>query len=105
MELSQELARTPGDNISHVGHLGGMLIGFLYLNPTTNQMFTGLLKNFSFIKIKQVSKDTKNTNKNNHTVDQILDKIKKDGWEGLTEKEKAVLFQASQKRREDKHLN
>ena len=105
MELSQELARTPGDNISHVGHLGGMLIGFLYLNPTTNQIFENLLNFFSFIKIKKVSKDTKNTNENNHTVDQILDKIKKDGWEGLTEKEKSILFQASQKRRQDNHLN
>ena len=31
MEIAQELSRNPLDNISHIGHLGGMLIGFLYL--------------------------------------------------------------------------
>ena len=30
-ELSQELLRNPSDNVSHVGHLGGMFIGYLYL--------------------------------------------------------------------------
>ena len=105
MELSQELIRTPGDNISHVGHLGGMLIGFLYLNSTTNQIFTNWFNNFSFIKIKKISRGIKNTKENNHTVDQILDKIKKSGWEGLTEQEKSILFQASQKRRQNNHLN
>tara|TARA_B110000014_G_C20120352_1_gene593412 strand:- start:1043 stop:1822 length:780 start_codon:yes stop_codon:yes gene_type:complete len=96
MELSQELARNPLDNVSHIGHLGGMLIGFLYLKYG---------ENFSFIKIKRVSRTNKEMDIDNHTVDQILDKIKRSGWEGLTEKEKSTLFQASQKRSQDKHLN
>ena len=56
MELSQELARNPSDNISHIGHLGGMLIGFLYLK-FGNQFF----KKFTFIKIKKVDENIKKT--------------------------------------------
>ena len=31
IELFQEFSNDPNDNISHVGHLGGMFIGYLYL--------------------------------------------------------------------------
>ena len=99
MELSQELARNPSDNISHVGHLGGMLVGFLYLKFGHN-----IFQSLSFIKIRKVSK----TNKEDialKKVDDILDKLKVEGWDGLSDKEKSILFQASKQRRDDKHLN
>ena len=100
MEISQELARNPGDNISHIGHLGGMFIGFIYLKYG-NQ----ISKYFSFIKIRKVSQNKNTTNLDIDDVDRILDKLKTDGWDGLSEHEKSTLFQASKKRRQDNHLN
>ena len=38
-------------------------------------------------------------------VDLILDKLKQDGWDGLSENEKSILFQASKKRNKDHHIN
>jgi len=98
MEISQELARNPGDNISHIGHLGGMFIGFLYLK-FGHQM----LKQLPFIKIKKTSNTNKNIDVN--AVDDILDKLKIKGWDGLSEQEKSTLFQASKKRNQDHHIN
>ena len=96
MEISQELSRNPLDNISHIGHLGGMLIGFIYLK-FGNQ----IIKKLPFIKIRKKSKP----NSEVESVDLILDKLKREGWNGLNEKEKSKLFQASKKRNQDQHIN
>jgi len=98
MEISQELARNPVDNISHVGHLGGMLIGFLYLKYGHH-----FLKYLPFFKIRKVSNTNKDIEVN--TVDDILDKLKIEGWDNLSEQEKSILFQASKKRNQDHHVN
>ena len=96
MEISQELSRNPLDNISHIGHLGGMLIGFIYLK-FGNQ----IIKKLPFIKIRKKSQP----NSEVESVDLILDKLKREGWNGLNEKEKSKLFQASKKRNQDQHIN
>jgi membrane associated rhomboid family serine protease len=99
LEISQELARNPGDNISHIGHLGGMLIGFLYL-----KFGHQILKSLPFIKIKKAENPNQNISLNN--IDDILDKLKIEGWDGLSDKEKSILFQESKKRnQEDHHVN
>ena len=99
LEISQELARNPGDNISHIGHLGGMLIGFLYL-----KFGHQILKSLPFIKIKKAENQNQNISLNN--IDDILDKLKIEGWDGLSDKEKSILFQESKKRnQEDHHVN
>ena len=96
MEIAQELSRNPLDNISHIGHLGGMLIGFLYL-----KFGHKILNILPFIKIR---KNTKLKDEIDN-VDLILDKLKQDGWDGLSENEKSILFQASKKRNQDHHIN
>ncbi len=98
IEISQELARNPVDNISHIGHLGGMLIGFIYL-----KFGHYFLKNIPFIKVRNISKTQPKSN--DDTVDSILDKLKSEGWEGLSEKEKSILFKESKKRNQDQHIN
>lgn len=98
IEISQELATNSVDNISHVGHLGGMFIGFLYLKFGHH-----LFKKLSFIKIRNISNQKKSTEIDN--VNSILDKLKIEGWDGLTEKEKSALFQESKKRNQDQHIN
>ncbi len=99
LEISQELARNPGDNISHIGHLGGMLIGFIYLKYGHQ-----ILNFLPFIKIKKSENKNQNIPLNN--IDDILDKLKIEGWDGLSDKEKSILFQESKKRnQEDHHIN
>ena len=96
MEIAQELSRNPLDNISHIGHLGGMLIGFLYL-----KFGYKILNRLPFIKIRKKTKLKDDID----NVDLILDKLKQDGWDGLSENEKSILFQASKKRNKDHHIN
>ena len=96
MEIAQELSRNPLDNISHIGHLGGMLIGFLYL-----KFGRKILNRLPFIKIRKKTKLKDDID----NVDLILDKLKQDGWDGLSENEKSILFQASKKRNKDHHIN
>ena len=100
MELSQELLRN--DNISHIGHLGGMFFGYVYLKFG----FQLLGEKFSFIKIKRVSKNKKTQpNPDVNNIDNILDKLKLEGWDGLTDDEKGQLFQASKDRKKNHHIN
>ena len=100
MELSQELLRN--DNISHVGHLGGMFFGYIYLK-FGDKLFGN---KFSFIKIKKVPKDKKGHPASDiNNIDEILDKLKLEGWDGLTENEKSRLFQASKDRKNNHHIN
>ena len=75
--------------ISHLTHLSGMIIGFLYLKKN-------LIKNY-IPKIKIHDNDLKSSTKNNSMdeIDIILEKLKQNGWEGLTEIEKNRLFSAS----------
>ena len=96
MEIVQEIFTN--DQISHVGHLGGMFIGFIYL------LFSeGKIYNFSFIKVRKKKKS--HPENDIDYVDKILDKLKLKGWNGLTDDEKSVLFKASKERKNNQHLN
>ncbi len=96
-ELSQEIIRNPNDNVSHVGHLGGMLIGYFYLKYGKK-----FLSKISFIKVKKIKK--KKVIKIND-VDLILDKLKLKGWEGLDENEKSILYKASKDKQKHNSVN
>ena len=102
-ELFQEFANNPEDKTSHIGHLGGMFIGYIYLRfgHYIFNYFSKLLK----IKITKKPKSSNTTQKSTDNVDKILDKLKIEGWEGLTEVEKATLFQASKEKQKNQHLN
>ena len=99
-ELSQELLRNPSDNVSHVGHLGGMFVGYLYLKFGKNAFSF-----IPFIKIKKVKKNIDTDEPISTNIDIILDKLKLKGWEGLTEAEKSQLYKASKQKQKHNSIN
>lgn len=101
-----------GNAGGHIAHLGGAIYGFFYIKQLDSgrdwsvwfykwvNTFKAL---FSFrkksrIKVVHKKKNPKNYDPNGkqHTVDQILDKISKSGYDSLTTEEKNILFKASQ---------
>ncbi len=99
-ELSQELLRNPSDNVSHVGHLGGMLAGYLYIK-FGKQIFSKI----PFIKIRKIKNKIKNEKDTISDIDTILDKLKIEGWNGLTENEKSQLYIASKEKQKHNSIN
>ena len=110
------------DNVAHFAHLGGMLFGFILLlrwtrlhNP--NSWWERLKKHFSSPKKSPYNKNPKMTvnpggtyeqmqqpltptpsadlEEKRRRIDELLDKIKKSGYESLTTDEKNFLFDAS----------
>ena len=84
-------------NISHLTHLSGMVIGFVYLR------YYWHWKDFRFSVHKQIEefrssisskRDQKKIEMQNE-VDQLLDKINDAGYDNLTEEEKDLLYRAS----------
>jgi len=99
-ELSQELLRNPSDNVSHVGHLGGMFVGYLYLRFEKQ-----ILSKIPFIKIKKVKYKNPKKGSTINNIDIILDKLKTEGWNGLTEDEKTQLYKASKQKQKNTSIN
>jgi membrane associated rhomboid family serine protease len=97
-----------GDNAGgNLAHLGGALIGFIYIKQL--QRGTDLGKPISIIsnwfnnigkpKLKVYSNKTKEMKSqiSQKDIDAILDKISRSGYESLSKEEKEKLFKASQK--------
>ena len=86
-------------SISHLTHLSGMLIGFLYLKWHR-------IKNL-FPKVIIHDNNSKSSRYNNSKdkIDLILEKLKIDGWEGLSDLEKTQLFNASKYYSKDQSPN
>lgn len=87
----------PGGSIAHIG---GALLGFIYIKQVQRGTdLSDILKKRSKLKV------VKNTNSNpvnsgstdQDTIDRILDKISKSGYESLSKTEKEQLFKASKK--------
>lgn len=106
------------DGIAHFAHLGGAAFGFLLLMidsgkvpaikwwntirsiygkpsryPTANRGEKEQVSNAKFFDIqsrKEIDPDQK-------IIDEILDKISRDGYQNLTEEEKKILFEVSKK--------
>ena len=84
-------------NISHLTHLSGMAIGFIYLR------YYWRWKDFRFSVYKQLeefrsSMSSRKGLKNiemQQKVDQLLDKINETGYDNLTDDEKDLLYKAS----------
>ncbi|HEX9970829.1 MAG TPA: rhomboid family intramembrane serine protease [bacterium] len=86
------------NGVAHFAHLGGMLVGFIYLKLSWKLPLFGM----DFIKRKKGEWEfQKIINKKRkllelrQTIDVILDKINEVGYENLTEKEKRILESAS----------
>lgn len=93
-----------GDGVAHFAHLGGMLVGYIYLKTDLRRtLFEDKLKRP--MKLYRVKKDIKSMRKLKsieQQVDEILDKINEVGYEGLTSEEKRILKRASSHFSKDK---
>ena len=78
-------------NISHIAHLSGIIMAFLYLFYWTNQK-----QSMRIIKTRKREKNDVNTVREKN-INKILDKMNDVGWDNLTNKEKEYLQHESQK--------
>ena len=79
-------------NTSYIAHLGGLCSGFLYLK--FGQFLSPKIR---FTKKKNAKSKVVNIN----DIDKILDKLKLEGWDGLTDSEKSKLYKASKEKQQD----
>jgi membrane associated rhomboid family serine protease len=109
------------DGVAHIAHLGGALVGYIFVLvmtgrlpgstilrslesirfPSTGRKSTRVegedIREAQFYDIstgKPMDTDTRATQQ---VIDDILDKINKDGYQSLTEEEKQILAEASKK--------
>lgn len=112
------------DGVAHFAHLGGALVGFLYLladgyqfgssgtyggGGSSGNIFTrmgnfgrqqpkDLYSDVTEAKVYDINEYTrKDEEVAQKQIDDILDKISKNGYQSLTEDEKRILFEASKK--------
>jgi len=96
--------RHTSDGIGHFAHLGGMIIGYLYIKtdlriPASLRMsrYVSRFRNLRHARrMKAFNKKMEEKQKLMERVDQILDKINQVGYDNLTKEEKKILEQASQ---------
>ena len=85
------------DGVAHWTHLGGALIGFLYMK--TGWKMTAFRNKVFNLKRKirehKQQKSQENSDRMMEEVDKILDKISKVGYNNLSDKEKRILENAS----------
>ena len=104
------LSITKGNSGGHIAHLGGALWGFLYVSMLKSDFdIYKIFKKKAKIRVKTVNSE--NYHKRPKTdeqynaeraqeqgeIDRILDKIAKNGYSSLSEKEKEFLFRQSKK--------
>jgi membrane associated rhomboid family serine protease len=94
-----------GPNSANAGgnfsHLGGALFGFLYVSALNRGVaIENIFKPKPKLKVNKNKFDTKHEPTIKHDqekIDQILDKISKSGYEGLSADDKRTLFEAGKK--------
>ena len=96
--------RHTSDGIGHFAHLGGMVIGYIYIKSDWRVLrffsfsrYLGYMKELRHRRrMRVVSKKREREQRLLDRVDQILDKINQVGYENLTKEEKRTLEEASQ---------
>jgi len=107
--------KEPGGNVAHFAHLGGMLVGFIYLKnikpslrwgydgfsghaqkPGASRLTKWFRQRTEKRRQMQVVRRRQQEVQLRERVDVILDKINEVGYENLTEEEKQILKKASQ---------
>lgn len=123
IELFSALATT-GDNVAHFAHLGGMLFGYFMIRYWRNnpgggsfgrsrgqQFFDNLKSNWERRSNRRADRSNRNTTTRNESdwdynarrkaeqdeVDRILDKVRRSGYDSLTDAEKRKLFDSGNK--------
>ncbi len=84
-------------NIAHIAHLGGMLVGFLYLKSDwRTRSLKYRISNFLHRqKMEKLARQHEREQKLMEDVDRILDKINQVGIDNLSRREKKILEDAS----------
>jgi hypothetical protein len=107
--------KEPGGDVAHFAHLGGMLVGFIYLKNIKPSLrwsygsFSGRSQKAGMSRLTkwfrqrtekrrqmQVVRRRQQEVQLRERVDVILDKINEVGYENLTDEEKQILKKASQ---------
>ncbi len=88
-----------GSNISHITHLSGMVIGYFYLKSDWHFKKWRFSFHKKYTEFKTQSKERKQDQKARYQqeIDEILDKINRVGYAGLTKEEQERLYNASRK--------
>jgi membrane associated rhomboid family serine protease len=89
-------------NVSHIAHLSGMLIGYLYFLVTRPDLTGGLNLRNRF-RLHRAGRNVRTTTPNEDPelyVDEILDKISKQGIGSLNTHERRIMAEAARRRRE-----
>lgn len=94
-------------SISHLTHLSGMVIGFIYLRSNINWSTINRFLIYRRDEIKRRYDDKKKEKREalKLEVDEILDKINEVGYDGLSKSEREFLFKASKKLLQDEEKN
>ena len=86
------------DGVAHLAHLGGALIGFILIKGQS--VFYNLNASFQIKRFQHRSmvarRKLEEANKKRREIDRILDRINQVGFDGITEKEKKFLKEASE---------
>jgi len=82
-----------GSNISHLTHLSGMLIGYIYLrfNNHWRRISFNFRKKYVELRTTFKNKSKENESKTQQEVDMLIDKANICGWESLSKEEQNKL--------------
>jgi membrane associated rhomboid family serine protease len=88
-----------GSNISHLTHLSGMIVGFLYLKFPNIKYKTSILVNRKIAESINRKSERKKANMLGlqKKVDRLLDKVSNDGFNSLSDDEKDQLYTYSKR--------
>jgi membrane associated rhomboid family serine protease len=91
------------DGVAHFAHLGGLLVGYIYLKIDwrTSSLGTWFKRERASREVVKEAKKRQQNLRLRESIDNILDKINEVGYENLTRDEKAMLKQASQQLSEE----
>jgi len=92
------------DGVAHFAHIGGMVVGFAYLKLDWRLDHVGdwIRQQRGSRRAVQSLKKYQAMQQIRERVDEILDKINEVGYDGLSEEEKGILREASQKFSQEK---
>ena len=84
------------DGVAHYAHLGGMLIGLIYLKliPYIQNLIHSQKTQKNKIKVQKNEEEKNNKQEVISMVNKILDKINDEGIDSLSEHERRILKQA-----------
>ena len=87
-----------GGNIAHFAHLGGLVYGFLFVRYSSR-----VVDYLKLCQIRQQEKELRKDMELREKVDEILDKVNREGLHNLTWRERNILKTASKKYKRNKH--